>query len=448
MAEFLLRCSSTPQRGAALTPVARPEVFISYTQPDRDVAHELVSRVEAHGIKCWIAPRDVQPGEDWPAAIIAAIAAARVMVLVFSASANKSPQVCLEVERAVNRGVSVLPFRLADIAPSASLEYFLSTGNWLDAFPPPLEPHYARLCTGLSNILATPTKPPQPTPPPPSSTEPRPSHPHPRVTIEAANLHRLEHELAAYIGPFAKIAVHRAAADAASVDALLAQLGGQIESETERRQFINGCRQWLRAEGGAPVAERALRTREAPQAQPADLPQHPVVRSVGEAPKTLSAAEALSGDSPQAVVDEAVQCTVFRPRQLVPHEWQPLLAFAHLASADSDAEVRRQAEAVLKNSIAEYRQVVQDAQDAVPRDEVVRFVPVVPGVEFEPAERGFSWRGRVHLELFLARALPQMLGQTARGSLSVNLAALAIAQLPLTMPVVAAHTVDAAGAKP
>jgi len=228
--------------------MARRSVFVSYSQPDRDVAHELVSRVEAHGVECWIAPRDVLPGESWPAAIVAAIAEARVMVLVFSASANNSPQVAREVERAVFRGVSVLPFRIADITPSASLEYFLSTRNWLDAFPPPLEPHYARLCTCLNNILATPTNPPQPTPPP-SSTEPRPSHPHPRVTIEAANLRRLEHDLAAYIGPFAKIAVNRAAADAASVDALLAQLGGQIESESERRQFINGCRRWLSAPG-------------------------------------------------------------------------------------------------------------------------------------------------------------------------------------------------------
>ena len=226
----------------------RRNVFVSYSQPDRDVAHELVSQVEARGIECWIAPRDVQPGESWPAAIVAAIAEARVMVLVFSASANSSPQVAREVERAVFRGVNVLPFRIADITPSASLEYFLSTRNWLDAFPPPLEPHYARLCSCLSNILATPTNPPpQPDPRPPSSAEPHPSHPHPHVTIEAANLHRLEHDLAAYIGPFAKIAVNRAAAGASSVDALLVQLGGQIESETERRQFISGCRRWLSA---------------------------------------------------------------------------------------------------------------------------------------------------------------------------------------------------------
>ena len=67
--------------------MARGEVFVSYSQPDIDVARELVSRVEAHGIKCWIAPRDAQTGADW----IEAIFTARAMVLVFSASATCSP---------------------------------------------------------------------------------------------------------------------------------------------------------------------------------------------------------------------------------------------------------------------------------------------------------------------------------------------------------------------
>jgi hypothetical protein len=235
------------QRDAAVTPVARPKVFISYTQPDRDVAHELVSRVEAHGIECWIAPRDVLPGEDWPAAIIGAINAARVMVLVFSASANDSPQVSLEVERAVNRGVSVLPFRIADIAPSASLEYFLSTRNWLDAFPAPMEPHYSRLCACLSNILATPINPPpQPAPQPPARSHEPLAERVRRVSLDPANLRRLEHDLAVYIGPFAKRVVTLAAADASTVDALVLQLGAEIDSETERQKFISGCKQWLR----------------------------------------------------------------------------------------------------------------------------------------------------------------------------------------------------------
>ena len=133
--------------------MARREVFVSYSQPDIDVAHELVSRVEAHGIKCWFAPRDVQA--DWVGAIINAIVTARVMVLVFSASANCSPQVRLEAKLAEDRGVRVLPFRIADVTPSKTFEYcFLRRQHWVDAFPPPLAPHYARLCTFLSTILA------------------------------------------------------------------------------------------------------------------------------------------------------------------------------------------------------------------------------------------------------------------------------------------------------
>jgi len=134
--------------------VARGEVFLSYSQPDIDVAHELVSRVEAHGIKCWIAPRDA-PGADWVGVTLNAIFTARVVVLVFSASATCSPQVRREVKLAEDWGVRVLPFRIADVTPSKTFEYcFLRRQPWVDAFPPPLAPHYARLCTFLNTILA------------------------------------------------------------------------------------------------------------------------------------------------------------------------------------------------------------------------------------------------------------------------------------------------------
>jgi hypothetical protein len=225
--------------------VARGDVFVSYSKPDHDAAHELVSQIEAHGIECWVAPRDVQPGAVWAAEIVNAIAAARVMVLVFSASANNSSQVSREVELAVDRGVRVLPFRIADVEPAGSLKYFLAGQHWVDAFPPPLQRHYATLCTCLNTFLASPSNPPpQPDSPPPPWHQPRPDHV--RVNFEAANLRRLESELAIHIGPIAKWVVNRAAAEAPDVDALLMQLGGQIESETERREFISGCREWLR----------------------------------------------------------------------------------------------------------------------------------------------------------------------------------------------------------
>ena len=455
--------------------MSRSKVVISYTQPDWDLARELVAHVEADGIPCWIAGRDVPLGADRATEIVNAIAAARAMVLVFSASANSSTDVHREVECAFDRGVPLLPFRIADVTPSSSLEYFLSGQNFLDAFPPPLAAHYARLCACLNTILASSNDATQPadttsTPAPaPDASELRPLH------VDTASLRRLESELAAHIGPFAEYAVRHAASTASDIDGMLAQLGNHIDSETQRQQFLNGSRQWLHAAGGAPVAQSALQrtgaaaeraanaqqelvtpssdaspdVRSAPSEAATALAEAPVSAAGAPAPlpQAVSAAPAASGVPRRAAVDENVQFTVFRPRELVPDEWQPLLAFTHLASERSDVEVRRQAEAVLRHAIAEYRQVVQDAEDAVPRDEVLTLVPKVPGVEFQPAERGFSCRGTVHLEMFLARALPQLPAQTVRGKLSVHLGAHAIAELPLTMVVVAPRTADAARAQ-
>jgi hypothetical protein len=109
--------------------------------------------LEARGIRCWIAPRDVVPGVEWGAAIVEAIRGAQVMVLVFSSHANASPQVRREVERAVNAGTVLIPFRIEDVAPADALEYFLGTPHWLDALTPPLEAHLERLASAIASFV-------------------------------------------------------------------------------------------------------------------------------------------------------------------------------------------------------------------------------------------------------------------------------------------------------
>jgi hypothetical protein len=206
------------------------DVFISYSQPDRDCAFELVTRLEGEGIECWIAPRDIAPSADWAAEIMDAISAARTMILVFSAGSNQSPQVRREVERAVHRELSILPFRIEDVLPSKSLEYFLSAQHWMDAFPPPREPHYARLCAYLKAQLAG-------SPPAPVN----------RVAtvvrlFDAGELQRIERHLAGYIGPLARHLVKAAALHAGSVDDLVARLATELDTETERYEFTRQCR--------------------------------------------------------------------------------------------------------------------------------------------------------------------------------------------------------------
>ena len=210
------------------------EVFVSYSQPDHDCAMELVARVEQQGVNCWIAPRDIAPSADWAAEIIDAIGNARVMVLIFSSSSNASAQVRREVERAVHKQVSILPFRIENVLPSKSLEYFLSAQHWLDAFPPPREPHYARLVTYLRARLS------DAVPADTSATQPAPRLVE-AAPLDPAQVARVERLLAGYIGPIARHLVKAAAARASSVEQLVQQVVMELETETERHEFT---RRW------------------------------------------------------------------------------------------------------------------------------------------------------------------------------------------------------------
>jgi ABC-type amino acid transport substrate-binding protein len=125
------------------------DAFISYCSEDKKVADAVCGTLEAQKIRCWIAPRDVLPGRTWGSAIVDAIGESAVMVVIFSKHSNGSPQVMREIERAVNKGVSIIPFRVEDVVPSKDLEYFISSCHWLDAMNPPLEQHIEALAEAI-----------------------------------------------------------------------------------------------------------------------------------------------------------------------------------------------------------------------------------------------------------------------------------------------------------
>lgn len=217
------------------------DLFISYSQPDREAALALVQRVEARHISVWIAPRDVSPAADWAAEIIDAISSARLMVLVFSRNSNDSGQVRREVERAVHKQLPILPFRIEDVLPSRSLEYFLSAQHWMDAFPPPLEAHIDRLCDYLDNALGG-RAPRDLTATPHPSHDDAPTHAgHVTASVDAAHLRQLETELAKCIGPVAGHLVRRATQGGGDLDALARRLAPEIDGEQERRIFLEAC---------------------------------------------------------------------------------------------------------------------------------------------------------------------------------------------------------------
>jgi hypothetical protein len=129
------------------------DVFISHSTIDKAVSDAVCAALENGGIRCWVAPRDVQAGRSFAGEITRAIQESKIMVLIFSAHSNNSEQVLREVQLAVKARLHIIQFRIEDVHLNDDLEYFLSTPHWLDALTPPLENHLRRLETSIKTLL-------------------------------------------------------------------------------------------------------------------------------------------------------------------------------------------------------------------------------------------------------------------------------------------------------
>ena len=121
-----------------------------------------------------------------------------------------------------------------------------------------------------------------------------------------------------------------------------------------------------------------------------------------------------------------------------------LLAFAHKTDpvVDEDgheldplAEVRRQAAEVLGPEAASYRTVAQTSAQSVVRGTELRFVPSVPGAEFNPPEVAFRWQEPVHRSAFRVRADAAADGVVLEGRMAVFCGIVALAEIPLRLAV-------------
>jgi len=146
------------------------QVFISYASLDKVDAERICRALETAGISCWIAPRDIKPGSDYPTAIVEGVQAARVMVLVLTDAAAASPHIASEVGHAFNGKKRIIPFRISQKPLPEDLEYFLSLTQWLDAPEGCTEPNLKRLVEATRGAMAGESSPHHPVAPQQSMT--------------------------------------------------------------------------------------------------------------------------------------------------------------------------------------------------------------------------------------------------------------------------------------
>jgi hypothetical protein len=129
------------------------DLFISYSSEDKAIADAVCSALEAANIRCWIAPRDIIPGQDWPEAIVKGVAGSRAMVLIFSSNSKESNHVKKELALAIDSKAIVIPLKIDDIPFEGPMQYFLSDTHWLDAMNPPTEKEIQKLVETAKALL-------------------------------------------------------------------------------------------------------------------------------------------------------------------------------------------------------------------------------------------------------------------------------------------------------
>jgi hypothetical protein len=129
-----------------------PLIFVSYSSKDKLIADAICSRLENQGIRCWIAPRDVNPGADYSDQISEALERSTAMVMVFSSGSNSSRHVKSEIDRAFSLDKVIIPFRVENVELDKGLAYYLSKTHWLDALTKPLEQHIDRLAETIRKV--------------------------------------------------------------------------------------------------------------------------------------------------------------------------------------------------------------------------------------------------------------------------------------------------------
>ena len=71
-------------------PLATHDVFVSYTQEDRDIDRTIARRLNERGISTWLDIERLHPGENWSESLRQAVDASRIGVVLLSAKTNPS----------------------------------------------------------------------------------------------------------------------------------------------------------------------------------------------------------------------------------------------------------------------------------------------------------------------------------------------------------------------
>jgi CheY-like chemotaxis protein len=205
---------------------------------------------------------------------------------------------------------------------------------------------------------------------------------------------------------------------------------------------------WLRAEPESPAFdsgdddEDASASAGAVPTQPAGKPVPPLAppsiqrpqpgTSLTEAEKRVSQERAPQRDREEASTDaRTIQFSAYHPREVVPHEWKPRVAYVYRASAEGDvqADAGKQLGALLSG----FRKLTQAARGLINEGTTITATPTLRGFQFNPPSVTLAFYEKWHRFDFKLRAHGAPLYQAANGLLTFTVEGLIVGDVPLSI---------------
>lgn len=149
--------------------MADKRLFISHANEDSEVVNRIVQYLEARGVPCWIAGRDIPPQAIYAEAITSAIQGSAACAVIVSNASNASAAIKRELELASHHGRPFIPVRIDGAEPGPGFDYYLRNTQWID-YQREQERGLDRIVTHLKGAGASPGA---SAPPPPRAGAPR-----------------------------------------------------------------------------------------------------------------------------------------------------------------------------------------------------------------------------------------------------------------------------------
>ncbi len=112
------------------------DVFICYRSTDQEMANRVVAELEADGNKCWIASRNLRPGDsqNYWTNIEQAIIDCKIFLVIHSSSAMFSDDVKKEMKIARLNEKPRLQFKIDESIPTSYFKDFFDGVPWIDGY--------------------------------------------------------------------------------------------------------------------------------------------------------------------------------------------------------------------------------------------------------------------------------------------------------------------------